>query len=209
MIHRAIPFYLHDLGAAEIDSLSTVLRGPILTTGETVVEFERRFSSYLGVSHTIGVTSWTGGAHLALLELGIGPGDEVITAPFTFISSAWGINYVGAKPVFADVEEGTFNLDPAKVAAIEYDPNRSANIALLHYADGEKRYILHPIGLKVGDTIVSGPQVDILPGNCLPLRNIPLGTLIHNVELKPGKGGQIARSAGSSIASSTARCRTV
>src|ERR1700750_755286 len=70
---------------------------------------------------------------------------------------------------------------PAKVATIEYDPNRSARIALLHYADGEKRYILPPIGLKVGDTIVSGPTVDILPGNALPLRNIPLGTLIHNV----------------------------
>ncbi len=88
---------------------------------------------------------------------------------------------------------------PAKVATIEYDPNRSARIALLTYADGEKRYILQPAGVKVGDTIVAGTTVDILPGNCLPLKNIPLGTLIHNVELKPGKGGQIARSAGSSV----------
>src|SRR5438128_12668568 len=88
---------------------------------------------------------------------------------------------------------------PAKVAAIEYDPNRSARIALLTYADGEKPYILQPAGLKVGDTIVSGPYVDILPGNALPLKNIPLGTQIHNVELKPGKGGQIARSGGSSV----------
>ncbi len=88
---------------------------------------------------------------------------------------------------------------PAKVSTIEYDPNRSARIALLTYADGEKRYILHPVGLKVGDTIVSGQNVDILPGNSLPLKNIPLGTLLHNVELKPGKGGQIARSAGSSV----------
>ncbi len=88
---------------------------------------------------------------------------------------------------------------PAKVATIEYDPNRSARIALLTYADGEKRYILQPIGLKVGDQIVSGQNVDILPGNALPLKNIPLGTLIHNVELRPGKGGQIARSAGSSV----------
>src|SRR5437016_12164283 len=87
----------------------------------------------------------------------------------------------------------------AKVATIEYDPNRSARIALLTYADGEKRYILQPLGLKVGDTIVSGPNVDILPGNALPLKNIPLGTQIHNVELKPGKGGQVARSAGSSV----------
>ena len=88
---------------------------------------------------------------------------------------------------------------PAKVATIEYDPNRSARIALVTYADGEKRYILQPAGMKVGDTIVSGEQVDILPGNTLPIRNIPLGTQVHNVELKPGKGGQLARSAGSSV----------
>ena len=88
---------------------------------------------------------------------------------------------------------------PAKVTTIEYDPNRSARIALLTYADGEKRYILQPIGVKVGDTVLAGESVDILPGNCLPLKNIPLGTLIHNVELRPGKGGQIARSAGSAV----------
>jgi large subunit ribosomal protein L2 len=87
----------------------------------------------------------------------------------------------------------------AKVAAIEYDPNRSARIARLHYADGEKRYILQPLGLKVGDTIVSSSSADILPGNCLPIESIPLGTIIHNVELKPGKGGQLARSAGASV----------
>jgi large subunit ribosomal protein L2 len=88
---------------------------------------------------------------------------------------------------------------PGKVTTVEYDPNRSARIALVTYADGEKRYILHPLGLKVGDPVMSGPNVDILPGNCLPLKNIPLGTQIHNVELKQGKGGQIARSAGSSV----------
>jgi len=87
----------------------------------------------------------------------------------------------------------------AKVSTIEYDPNRSARIALLTYADGEKRYILQPVGVKVGDTVVAGDNVDILPGNCLPLRSIPLGTQIHNVELRPGKGGQIARSAGASV----------
>ena len=85
---------------------------------------------------------------------------------------------------------------PAKVAAIEYDPNRSAFIALLNYADGEKRYILAPVDLKVGDTVMSGEGADIKPGNALPIRNIPVGTLIHNLELKPGKGGQIVRSAG-------------
>ena len=88
---------------------------------------------------------------------------------------------------------------PAKVSTIEYDPNRSARIALLTYADGEKRYILQPNGTKVGDTIIAGEAVDILPGNSLPLKNIPLGTQLHNVELRPGRGGQIARSAGSSV----------
>ena len=87
---------------------------------------------------------------------------------------------------------------PAKVAAIEYDPNRSARIALLNYADGEKRYILHPVGLEVGRTVVSGPEADILVGNAMPLKNIPAGTVVHNIELKPGKGGQMARSAGAS-----------
>jgi large subunit ribosomal protein L2 len=87
---------------------------------------------------------------------------------------------------------------PAKVASIEYDPNRSARIALLHYADGEKRYILAPSQLKVGEEVISGPNADIKPGNALPLRNIPPGTMIHNIELKVGKGGQIIRSAGAS-----------
>jgi large subunit ribosomal protein L2 len=86
---------------------------------------------------------------------------------------------------------------PAVVAAIEYDPNRSSRIALLNYADGEKRYILQPDGLKVGMKIMSGPTADILIGNALPLKNIPAGTVVHNIELKPGKGGQMARSAGS------------
>ncbi len=85
---------------------------------------------------------------------------------------------------------------PAKVAAIEYDPNRSARIALLHYADGEKRYILAPLNLKVDDEVISSTTADIKPGNTLPLKNIPLGTQIHNIELKLGKGGQIVRSAG-------------
>jgi large subunit ribosomal protein L2 len=87
----------------------------------------------------------------------------------------------------------------AKVAAIEYDPNRSANIALLHYADGAKSYVLAPARLRIGATVESGPTADIRPGNALPLQNIPTGTLVHNVELKPGQGGKLARSAGSGI----------
>ena len=88
---------------------------------------------------------------------------------------------------------------PAVVAAIDYDPNRSANLALLNYADGEKRYILQPTGLKVGMKVMSGPEADILVGNSLPLRNIPPGTIVHNVELRPGKGGQMGRAAGSEV----------
>jgi large subunit ribosomal protein L2 len=87
---------------------------------------------------------------------------------------------------------------PAVVASIEYDPNRTARVALLHYADGEKRYILAPIDLKVGDSLMSGPSAEIRAGNCLPISNIPVGTLIHNIELKSGKGGQIVRAAGGS-----------
>ncbi len=87
---------------------------------------------------------------------------------------------------------------PAKVASIEYDPNRSAYIALLHYVDGEKRYILAPLGLAVGDTIMSGSSVEIKVGNCLPLENIPVGSVVHNIEFQPGRGGKIARSAGNS-----------
>ncbi len=86
---------------------------------------------------------------------------------------------------------------PARVVAIEYDPNRSARIALLHYTDGEKRYILAPVGLSVGDTVHAGQEAEVRPGNALPLANMPLGTTIHNIELKPGRGGQLIRSAGS------------
>ena len=88
---------------------------------------------------------------------------------------------------------------PAKVASVEYDPNRSARISLLHYADGEKRYILTPSGLKVGDVVFSGENADIKTGNALPLKNIPVGTMLHCIELRPGKGAQLGRSAGSTI----------
>lgn len=88
---------------------------------------------------------------------------------------------------------------PARVATVEYDPNRSAHIALLNYADGEKRYILAPLGLKPGATVVSGPEADIRPGNALPLQRIPTGTVVHNVELQPGRGGQLARAAGTEV----------
>ena len=105
----------------------------------------------------------------------------------------------GAKKAYRSID---FKRDktgvPARVAAIEYDPNRSARIALLNYADGEKRYILHCIGLEVGRTVISGPEADILPGNALPLKNIPAGSVIHAIELRPGKGAQMARSAGAS-----------
>ncbi len=94
-----------------------------------------------------------------------------------------------------DFKRNKLNI-PARVAAIEYDPNRTARLALLHYADGEKRYIVAPMDVKVGDTIVSGPGAEIRPGNALPIANIPVGTQVHNVELKAGRGGQLVRSAG-------------
>ena len=97
-----------------------------------------------------------------------------------------------------DFKRNKFGM-PARVMAVEYDPNRSANIALVEYADGERRYILHPTGLSVGDTVQSGPGADIRLGNAVPLAEIPLGTTIHNIELRPGKGGQMARSAGSGV----------
>jgi large subunit ribosomal protein L2 len=103
----------------------------------------------------------------------------------------------GAKRMLRQVDFRREKLGiPARVAAIEYDPGRSARLALLYYRDGEKRYIIAPHGLTVGDTVMSGPQADILPGNALPIRNIPLGTLVHNVELHPGRGAQMCRSAG-------------
>ena len=106
----------------------------------------------------------------------------------------------GHKRLYRIIDFKRDKLDiPGTVATIEYDPNRSSRIALISYADGEKRYILQPAGLKVGDKIVASENADILLGNALPLKNIPLGTLLHNVELRPGKGGQIARSAGSSV----------
>jgi large subunit ribosomal protein L2 len=106
----------------------------------------------------------------------------------------------GAKRAYRSID---FKRDkhgiPAVVAAIEYDPNRSARIALLHYKDGEKRYIIAPVGLAVGATLTSGPDADILVGNALPLRNIPAGTVVHNIELRPGKGAQMARAAGAAV----------
>jgi large subunit ribosomal protein L2 len=103
----------------------------------------------------------------------------------------------GSKVKYRTVDFKRNKIDiPAKVASIEYDPNRSANIALLYYADGEKKYILAPVGLNVGDTVISNEKADIKVGNCLPLSAIPVGTVIHNIEFMPGKGGQIARAAG-------------
>jgi large subunit ribosomal protein L2 len=109
--------------------------------------------------------------------------------------------YIGGrhKRLFRIIDFKREKIDiPARVVSIEYDPNRSANIALLSYLDGEKRYILAPQELRAGDTVMSGERVDIKPGNSLPLKNIPLGTLIHNIEMKPGKGAQLIRSAGTS-----------
>jgi dTDP-4-amino-4,6-dideoxygalactose transaminase len=112
-----VPFFLHNLGRAELDAVTEVLAGPILTTGEVVARFERRFAEYLGRKHAIAVTSCTGAMHLSLLALGIGPGDEVITTPMTFIATATAIQQAGATPVFVDVEADTGNLDANRVEA--------------------------------------------------------------------------------------------
>lgn len=112
-----VPFFMHDLGQPELDSVARVLAGPILTTGDTVAEFERQFAAYLGCRHAVAVTSCTGAMHLSLLALGVGPGDEVITTPMTFIATALAIEEAGATPVFVDVEETTGNLDVEQVEA--------------------------------------------------------------------------------------------
>jgi dTDP-4-amino-4,6-dideoxygalactose transaminase len=112
-----VEFYRHDLGALELEAMARVLRGPILTTGDTVAEFEQKFAAYLGRRHALGVTSCTGAMHMVLLALGIGPGDEVITTPMTFIATAAAILETGAKPVFVDVEADTGNIDAALVEA--------------------------------------------------------------------------------------------
>ena len=112
-----VPFFMHDLGRAELDAVAEVLAGPILTTGEWVARFERRFADYLGVRHCVAVTSCTGALHISLLALGLGPGDEVITTPMTFIATATSIIEAGAKPVFVDAEPETGNLDASKVEA--------------------------------------------------------------------------------------------
>jgi dTDP-4-amino-4,6-dideoxygalactose transaminase len=114
---KKIPFFMHDLGKAELDAVAEVLANPILTTGEWVARFERRFADYLGGRHAVAVTSCTGALHLALLALGIGPGDEVITTPMTFIASSTAIMEAGAKPVFVDVEPETGNLDVRNIEA--------------------------------------------------------------------------------------------
>lgn len=122
---KVVPFFCHDLGESELDSLRQVLKGPILTTGETVEKFERRFAELLKVRHAIGVTSCTGALHISLLALGIGPGDEVITTPMTFIATATSILEAGAIPVFVDVEPSTGNLEVAKIEGAITDRTRA------------------------------------------------------------------------------------
>src|SRR2546422_11349 len=111
----SVPFYRHGLGQAELDAVAQVLAGPIITTGETVAEFERRFAAYLGRGHTVALSSCTGAMHLSLLALGVGAGDEVIPPPMTFIATATAILEAGARPVFVDVEPDTGNLDASRI----------------------------------------------------------------------------------------------
>jgi len=120
-----VPFFQHDLGKPELDAIAEVLAGPILTTGETVSHFERRFAEYMGAKHCLAVTSCTGALHMSLLALGIGPGDEVITTPMTFIATSTAVMETGAKPVFVDVERNSGNLDADKIEAAITDRTRA------------------------------------------------------------------------------------
>jgi dTDP-4-amino-4,6-dideoxygalactose transaminase len=120
-----VPFFRHDLGQPELDAIAEVLAGPILTTGETVACFEKEFAAYLGRKHALGVTSCTGAMHMALLALGIGPGDEVITTPMTFVATAGAIAVTGAKPVFVDVEPDTGNIDASNIEAAITDRTKA------------------------------------------------------------------------------------
>jgi large subunit ribosomal protein L2 len=133
--------------------------------------------------------------HKPLLRSSSAPADATATGRMTIRHQGGGHKQ---KLRLIDFKRDKYGI-PATVATIEYDPNRSSRIALVHYADGEKRYIIQPIGLKVGQKIMSGPDADILVGNALPLKNIPLGTIVHNIELRPGKGAQMARSAGAQV----------
>ena len=189
-----VPFYLHDLGQPELDALAQVLRGPILTTGETVLEFERRFSAYLGAEYTVGVTSCTGALHLALLTLGVGPGDEVITTPLTFVATATAIIQSGATPVFVDVESDTGNLDATRIGAA-LTPRTKAILPVHLYGQMCDMRALRPFADRHGLAIIEdcahcieGERDGIRPGT---LSEAACFSFFATKNLNCGEGGAI------------------
>lgn len=190
-----IAFYKHDLGQAELEEIARVFQGVILTTGDRVAEFEEQFAEYLGCRHAVGVTSWTGGAHIALIGLGIGPGDEVVTTPLTFVATATAILQAGAKPVFVDVEPTTGNIDVNLIAAA-ITPRTKAilpvhlyglmcdMVALRHLAD---RYGLAII--EDAAHCVEGSRNGIRPGQ---VSEAAVFSFFATKSLTCGEGGAVA-----------------
>jgi dTDP-4-amino-4,6-dideoxygalactose transaminase len=194
-LRQAIPFYAHDLGAAELDAIAEVLAGPIITTGETVARFERKFADFLGCPHVLGVTSCTGALHMSLLALGIGPGDEVITTPLTFIATSTAIIEAGATPVFVDVEPDTGNLDASKIESAITSRTRAilpVHLYGLMCDMGEIRRIADRHGLSVIEDCahcVEGERDGIKPGT---LSDAACFSFYATKNLTCGEGGALA-----------------
>jgi UDP-4-amino-4-deoxy-L-arabinose-oxoglutarate aminotransferase len=189
-----VPFYLHDLGKAEVNAVAEVLAGPILTTGETVARFERRFADYLGRRHAVAVTSCTGALHLSLLALGVGPGDEVITTPMTFIATATAVLEAGARPVFVDVEPATGNLDVGRVEAA-LTPRTRAVLPVHLYGQMCDMVALRRLadrhGLRVVEDAahcVEGERDDVRPGQ---LGDTACFSFYATKNLTCGEGGAV------------------
>lgn len=191
---QKIPFYLHDLGQAELDAVAEVLAGPILTTGDTVSRFEGEFAAFLGRKHALGVTSCTGAMHMSLLALGIGPGDEVITTPMTFIATAAAIVEAGAKPVFVDVEPDTGNIDAAKIEAAVTERTRAilpVHLYGLMCDMREIRRIADKHGLRIVEDCahcVEGERDGVKPGQ---LADTACFSFFATKNLTCGEGGAL------------------
>ena len=190
-----VPFFMHDLGQAELDSIAAIFNSPILTTGNTVAEFEGRFADYLGCEHALGVTSCTGALHMSLLALGIGEGDEVITTPMTFVASTLAIIEAGAKPVFVDVEQATGNMDAALIEAA-ITPKTRAILPVHLYgqmcdmraiSDIARRHNLHVI--EDAAHCIEGSRDGIQPGG---LADTACFSFYATKNLTCGEGGAVA-----------------
>lgn len=194
-MNSPIPFYLHDLGKAELDAIAEVLAGPVLTTGETVARFETQFADYLGRRHALGVTSCTGAMHMSLIALGIGPGDEVITTPMTFIATSTAILEAGAKPVFVDVEPDTGNLDAGRIEAAITDRTKAILPVHLYGLMCDMREInriARQHGLYVIEDCahcVEGERDGIRPGE---LSDVACFSFYATKNLTCGEGGALA-----------------